>query len=80
MFIGAFKRDIFIRLSTDDKENVLQKYKKIKPFAPRAGITLKEYVVLPKSLYSQKKVFSELLKKSINYVRSLPPKKGRKKS
>ena len=28
MFIGAFKRDVFIRLSPDDKEKALKKYSK----------------------------------------------------
>ena len=75
MFTGAFRKDIFIRLSPEDKEKALEKYKKIKPFMPRTGIIMKEYVALPKTLYSQKKVFSELLKKSFKYTRSLPPRK-----
>ena len=79
MFIGAFKRDVFIRLSPEDKEKALKKHSKIKPFTPRPGITMKEYVALPKTFYSQKKVFSELLKKSVKYARSLPAKKGHKK-
>ena len=80
MFIGAFRKEVFIRLSPEDKEKALQKYKKIKPFAPRAGIIMKEYVALPKTLYSKKKVFSELLRKSVKYARFLPPKKIRKKN
>ena len=80
MFIGAFRKDIFIRLSPEDKEEALQKYKKIKPFAPRAGIIMKEYVALPKTLHSQKKAFSELLKKSVKYARSLPSNKACKKN
>jgi TfoX/Sxy family transcriptional regulator of competence genes len=79
MFIGAFKNDVFIRLSPEDKEKVLEKHSNIKPFTPRPGITMKEYVALPKSLYSQKEIFSDLLRKSINYARSLPAKKRHKK-
>lgn len=79
MFIGAFRKDVFIRLSTADRERLFNKYKEIRPFTPRAGITMKEYVALPKTLYSKKKVFSDLLRKSQMYVRSLPSKKGRKK-
>jgi TfoX/Sxy family transcriptional regulator of competence genes len=79
MFIGAFKKDVFIRLSPEDKEKALKKHNKIKPFTPRPGITMKEYVTLPKSLYTQKRIFPDLLRKSINYTRSLPAKKPRKK-
>jgi TfoX/Sxy family transcriptional regulator of competence genes len=79
MFIGAFRKDVFIRLSPEDKEKALHKYEKIKPFTPRPGMTMKEYLALPKTLYGQKRVFSELLKKSVKYARSLPPKKCRKK-
>ena len=79
MFIGAFKKDVFIRLSPEDKDKALKKHNKIKPFMPRPGITMKEYVALPKSLYTQKRIFSDLLRKSVNYAQFLPPKKRRKK-
>ena len=79
MFIGAFQKDIFIRLPPGDVQKILEKYAETKPFTPRAGVTMKQYVEVPAILYTKKKVFSDLLKKSIRYVRSLPPKKGRKK-
>ena len=79
MFIGAFRKDIFIRLPPGDVQEILKKYPEMKPFTPRAGVTMKEYVAVPETLYTKKKFFSELLKKSIKYVRSLPPKMTRKK-
>ncbi len=42
---------------------------------------MKGYVVLPKHIYSDDKLFEEYLNKSINYISKLPPKKeGKKKT
>ncbi|KPK62616.1 hypothetical protein AMJ83_10400 [candidate division WOR_3 bacterium SM23_42] len=78
MFVGAFQKDIFIRLPPGDIKGILEKYAEMKPFKPRAGVTMKEYVVIPEALYTRRKVFFELLNKSVRYVRTLAPKKGRK--
>ena len=40
---------------------------------------MKGYVVLPKPVYSDDKLFAEYLDKSIKYVSSLLPKHGGKK-
>lgn len=74
MFIGAFKNDIFIRLPTEDLGEALEKFPELSRFEPRAGVVMKEYVSLPESIYKQKTVFSRLLRKSVSYARSLPPK------
>jgi len=48
-------------------------------FEPMPGRAMKGYVVLPKHIYSDAKLFAQWLDKSVNYVYSLLPKKGRKK-
>jgi hypothetical protein len=40
---------------------------------------MKGYVVLPKPIYSNDKIFAEWLDKSINYASSLPPEHEKKK-
>jgi hypothetical protein len=50
-------------------------YKDVFAFEPMPGRAMKGYVVLPKSIYSNDKLFGEWLDKSIRYVSSLPPKK-----
>ncbi len=40
-----------------------------------SGRPMKGYVMLPESVYSNKKEFEELAGKSVSYVSSLPPKK-----
>ena len=44
------------------------------------GRAMKGYVVLPKALYSDDKLFEEYLNKSVKYVSSLPLKKEKKKN
>jgi TfoX/Sxy family transcriptional regulator of competence genes len=77
MFTGVFGKSVFIRLSPEDLSETLKKYPKVKHFEPRKGMVMKEYVSLPESIHQQKKVFTNLLNKSLKYVRSLPPKKKR---
>jgi TfoX/Sxy family transcriptional regulator of competence genes len=79
MFAGAFGKRIFLRLSSQDITQTLDKYPALKHFEPRPGIIMKEYVSIPESIYKKKKVFSKLLEKSVSHVRSLPPKKNRSK-
>ena len=79
MFIGAFGAEIFLRLAPHDIEGTLKRFPKTSRFEPLPGRVMKQYVALPESIYKKKIIFSELLKKSITYVRSLPPKKKRSK-
>ena len=74
MFTGVFQKRIFIRLSPDDLEETLKKYPEVRHFEPRKGMVMKEYVSLPESIHQQRNVFASLLKKSLKYVQSLPPK------
>ena len=53
--------------------------KDVTAFEPMPGRAMKGYVVLPKAIYSDDKLFAEYLDKSIKYVSSLPPKHAEKK-
>lgn len=79
MFIGAFRENIFVRLAPEDITKLLKAYPELKRFEPRSGAVMKEYLALPESFYTKKALFSRALKKSLTYVRSLPPKKKRGK-
>jgi TfoX/Sxy family transcriptional regulator of competence genes len=78
MFMGAFQESLIIRLSEDDKDKVLKQYKGVTAFEPMAGRAMKEYVVIPESLYRDKGVFAKILNMSVKYVSSLPPKAKKK--
>ncbi len=79
MFCGTFEDNLFIRLSDGDREKILNEHKGVEPFEPMPGRPMKEYVVLPKSLYKNKPKYSLWINKSIDYVSSLSPKKKKKK-
>ena len=74
MFIGAHQDDLFLRLAAEDRETAQATYEGIKPFEPMPGRIMKEYVTIPKTVYTDKQIFTELLAQSIRYVASLPPK------
>jgi TfoX/Sxy family transcriptional regulator of competence genes len=71
MFTGVFQDDIFIRLSESDREEILSTYDEATQFEPMNGRKMKEYIVLPESLYNDPEKFEEWLNGSNSYVYSL---------
>ena len=73
MFSQVNKRgELGIRLSKEDTFDFDSNYG-AKPFLSY-GATMREYVLIPESLLSQKEILAEILQKGYEYVRSLPPK------
>ena len=72
MISGVFENDIFIRLSEQDRKKIISESDEVIPFEPVKGRVMKEYVVLPDSLYNDPEKFHELLRSSYEYVISLP--------
>ena len=79
MISGVFENDIFIRLSEHDRKKINSESDEVMPFEPVKGRVMKEYVVLPDSLYNDPEKFHELLRSSYEYVSSLPQKQKKKK-
>ncbi|MDO8672067.1 MAG: TfoX/Sxy family protein [Dehalococcoidia bacterium] len=79
MFTGLHGNNIFLRLSEQDRETILSAFEGASPFAPNPGMTMKEYVVVPDSLYNNPEVFNDWLERSFAYMASLPPKKAKSK-
>lgn len=77
MLAGIFEDDLFIRLSEPDREEITSKFDEVMPFEPIKGRIMKEYVVLPDSIYNDPEKFHEWLNRSFDYVSSLPKKKGK---
>lgn len=78
MFAGVHEDNIFLRLPEADKKQLFKQYPEAKPFEPLKGRIMKEYVVLPKSLYSDKDAFREWLIRSHAFALSIPPKPKKK--
>ena len=79
MMSGVHQDDIFIRLSEQDKEDIFSSYDEASPFEPMKGRTMKQYAVLPESLYNDPEKLDEWLTRSYNYVSSMPLKEPKKK-
>ncbi len=77
MLAGVFQNDIFIRLSERDREEIVSRHDGTLPFEPVKDRKMKEYVVLPDSLYTNPEKFQEWLNRSYRYVASLPSKKAK---
>ena len=75
MFVGTFGEDIVLRLNEADRERALSAHKDLGVFEPRPGRKMREYVVLPKRVREDDAAFDTLLGQSMEYARSLPPKK-----
>jgi TfoX/Sxy family transcriptional regulator of competence genes len=79
MFVGVHGDKLFLRLSDADTAEIMKDCKGVVAFEVMPGRAMKGYVELPKSIYSDDKVFAEYLDKSINYVSSLPSKHEKNK-
>ena len=80
MISGVFENDIFLRLSEQDRKKIISESDEVMPFEPVKGRVMKEYVVLPDSMYNDPEKFHELLRRSYEYVSSLPPKQKKTRS
>jgi TfoX/Sxy family transcriptional regulator of competence genes len=82
MFVGAYEDQIMLRLRPDEQAELFDVHPEAEPFMPM-GRRMKEYAVLPRSLYENEAAFGPWLQRSYEYVSALPPqvkKAGRKKS
>lgn len=81
MFAGLHGDKLFLRLSDGDIATAKKSFQGISDFAPVPGRPMKGYIVLPKTVYSDDKLFEEMIAKSIVYTSTLPPKKtGKQKT
>jgi TfoX/Sxy family transcriptional regulator of competence genes len=78
MFAGVHGDKLFIRLSESEVEEIIKARLNVTCFEPMPGRAMTGYVVLPKSVYSDERLFDKLLEKSIKYVSALPPKQKKK--
>ena len=73
MFVGAHEDQIMLRLRPEDQEELFAVHKDAEPFMPM-GHRMREYALLPQSLYGDESIFEPWLRRSYEYVSALPPK------
>jgi TfoX/Sxy family transcriptional regulator of competence genes len=79
MFTGVHQSSLFIRLSEVAQKELLVSNPDVTKFEPMAGRIMKEYIVLPESIYNDSKALSKWLNRSYEYVLSLPLKETKQK-
>ncbi len=79
MFIGTHQENIVARLSEKDRKKLIGGSEGVVPFEPMPGRVMKEYVVVPESVYSDKEKFAGIVKMAVAYVSSLPPKEKKRR-
>lgn len=79
MFTGTFGVNIFIRLGEKDRKRALEAHGDMKAFEPVPGRKMGEYLVVPEEVRLDAAAFDDLLKRSVEYARSLPPKPKKRK-
>jgi len=79
MFAGVHQDSIMIRLSEQDRNSIFVEVDGVVPFEPMEGRIMKEYVVLPESIYFDDEKFKPWLERSFAYAMSIPEKKQKKK-
>ncbi|OFW67422.1 MAG: hypothetical protein A2Y74_06285 [Actinobacteria bacterium RBG_13_63_9] len=73
MFAGIHGAKIVLRLSAEDRADI-QAHSGALPFEPLPGRVMKEYVVVPESVWSHPDALEQWLSRSIGFVGALSPK------
>jgi TfoX/Sxy family transcriptional regulator of competence genes len=79
MFAGVHGDKLFIRLPELDMREIMNAQLGVRVFEPMPGRKMAGYVVLPKPVYSDDRLFDKWLDKSVKYASTLPPKQNKKK-
>ncbi len=74
MFMGLLGNDVFLRLSDEDHEELLE-IKETSIFEPMKGRQMKEYVVIPKTWHEQPETVKSWVSRSLEWAKKLPKKK-----
>ena len=79
MAVGLHGSEWFVRLPPDAAES-LMKIEGAGPFSPMPGRPMTGYIVMPEAILDDDPALTGWIERSLEYVRSLPPKEpGRKR-
>ena len=74
MFTGLHQADLMVRLPEAEREPLLA-LPGARPFEPVKGRSMREYVVVPASMYADRRALARCVAKGLRYAASLPAKK-----
>jgi TfoX/Sxy family transcriptional regulator of competence genes len=79
MFAGVHQRTVILRLSEDDREEIMRRHSEVGSFEPMSGRPMTEYIALPETLALDASVFAEWLERSYRYAASLPAREPKRR-
>ena len=74
MFAGVKGGVVFLRLSADERKAIMEESADARPFEPRPGFFMKDYVAVSEAGLSDSAFILKWLRVSFEHVLSLPPK------
>ncbi len=74
MFFGLFGNDLFLRLSTEDQQELL-KNKGASRLEPMKGRPMKDYIIVPRAWKDDPRAVRSWVSRSLAWSSKLPPKK-----
>jgi TfoX/Sxy family transcriptional regulator of competence genes len=77
MFFGLFGNDLFLRLSVEDRVELL-KNKGASVLEPMKGKPMKDYVVVPRAWRDRPETVRSWISKALDWSSKLPSKKTKK--
>jgi len=80
MFAGAHQDSIILKLSDEDRKEIMAQNDEIRLFEPFEGRPMREYVGIPESFAGDKREFGRWIERSYEWVASLPPKLKKQKT
>jgi TfoX/Sxy family transcriptional regulator of competence genes len=78
MFAGVYGQQLFLRLPPEQRAELAAGLG-AKPFEPIAGRPMKEYVTMPEAVWSEQAALDEWMRRSVEFVASMPPKQPKPK-
>jgi len=79
MLTGVHEDIIFLRLSEEDRKNIIKEFPDVNQFEPLEGRKMREYIVLDEDIYRDIPTLEKWIEKAVSYVSSLPPKVPKQK-
>ena len=76
MFVGLWGNDLFLRLSDDDRKELL-KNEGVANFEPMKGRPMKGYILAPRTWKAQPQTLRRWVARSLEWTSDLPAKKSK---